>query len=169
ETAGRDGRGPLLRDDAAPMRRADRRGGWAAVAALAPWTWFAVRNLGFVSELVATGLPVLYALAAVGLGVVGVVRKRPELAAGVASCILAGGLAVVGPWRAQPVPPPVRGLRIVAANIRSGNPSRARAVADALGPRGDLVFRIQAGGAKFTPTAEYPTVAQPSITAQGSL
>ena len=148
------------------MRRANRRWVWAAVAALAPWTWFAVRNLGFVSELVATGLPVLYALAAVGLGVVGVVRKRPELAAGVASCILAGGLAVVGPWRAQPVPPPVRGLRIVSANIRSGNPSRERAVADALGQRGDLVFLIEAGGAKFTPPPEYPTVIRPEYSAQ---
>jgi len=39
------------------MRRANRRWVWAAVAALAPWTWFAVRNLGFVSELAAQASP----------------------------------------------------------------------------------------------------------------
>ena len=76
-----------------------RRRRWvvAAVATLAPWTWFAVRDLGFVFDLAATALPALFALAALGLGIVGAVRKRSELAVGVASCLVAGLVAVVGP------------------------------------------------------------------------
>ena len=143
------------------MQRANRRWVWAAAAALAPWTWFAVRNFGFVFDLTAIGVPVLYAVAALGLGVFGAVRKRSELAVGVASCLLAGGLAVVGPWRPQSVPPPVGGLRIVSANVSSSNHTLDRAVADALAQRGDLVILIEAGRAKFTPPAEYTTVIRP--------
>jgi endonuclease/exonuclease/phosphatase (EEP) superfamily protein YafD len=148
------------------MRRANRRWVWAAAALLAPWGWFAVRNLSFVFDLVATGLPVLYVLAAIGFGVAAALRRRAELAVGVVSCLLAGALAVVGPWRAGPVPAPVSGLRIVSANVRSGNPARERAVADALAQRGDLVILIEAGGAKFTPPPEYTTVIRPEYSAQ---
>ncbi|HEY0400123.1 MAG TPA: hypothetical protein VGF00_17120, partial [Acidimicrobiia bacterium] len=63
-----------------------RRRRWlvAAAVALAPWTWFAVRDLGFIFDLAATDLPVFLALAALALAVVGAVRRRSELALGVA-------------------------------------------------------------------------------------
>jgi len=143
------------------LREGRRRWLVAAVAALAPWTWFAVRDLGFVFDLAATGLPVFFALAALGLGVFGAVRKRSELAVGVASCLLAGGLAVVGPWRQQSVPPPVGGLRIVSANVSSSNHTLDRAVADAVAQQGDLVMLIEAGRSRRTPSPEYPTVIRP--------
>jgi len=148
------------------LRGGRRRWLVAALVAVAPWTWFAVRNLGFVFDLAATGLPVLYPLVAIGLGVVAVLRRRAELALGVVSCLLAGGLAVAGPWRTEPVPAPVSGLRIVSANIRSGNPSREKAVADALARRGDLVLLIEAGRARFTPPPEYTTVIRPQDSSQ---
>ncbi|MDQ1498262.1 MAG: hypothetical protein QOI86_1602, partial [Actinomycetota bacterium] len=109
-----------------------RRRRWlvAAAVALAPWTWFAARDRGFIFDLAATGLPVFLALAALALAVVGAVRRRSELALGVASCLLAAGVAVVGPWRPQHVPPPVRALRIVSANVSSSNRTLDRAVAD---------------------------------------
>ncbi|HYT39991.1 MAG TPA: endonuclease/exonuclease/phosphatase family protein [Acidimicrobiia bacterium] len=145
-----------------------RRRRWlvAAIAALAPWTWFAVRDLGFVFDLAATGLPVLFVLAALGLGTFGAVRKRSELAVGVASCLLAGGVAVVGPWRPQAVPPPVRGLRIVSANVSSSNHTLDRAVADAVARHGDLVLLIEAGRTRLNPPPEYPTVIRPQYSAQ---
>jgi len=136
------------------LREGRRRWLVAAAAALAPWTWFAVRDLGFVFDLAATGLPVFFALAALGLGVFGAVRKRSELAVGVASCLLAGGLAVVGPWRQQSVPPPVGGLRIVSANVSSSNHTLDRAVADAVAQQGDLVMLIEAGRSRRTPSPE---------------
>src|SRR5918996_1007974 len=94
----------------------------AGVVALLPWTWFAVRNLTLVLDLVAT-----------------------------VSWLLAGTVAVVGPWRPQSVPPPVRGFRVVSANVNSKNPTIDRAVADALAQNGDLVLLIEAGKGKWTP------------------
>ena len=139
---------------------------WAAAAVVPPWLWFAVRSLGFVSDLAATGLPVLYAVAVVALGIAAGLRRRPELAAGAVSFLLAGTVAVVGPWLARSVPAPVPAFRIVSANVRSGNPQRERAVADALRQHGDLVVLIEAGKAKFTPPPEYPTVIRPKYSNQ---
>jgi len=139
---------------------------WAAAAVVVPWLWFAVRSLGFVSDLAATGLPVIYAGAVVTLGIVAGWRRRPELMAGVVSFVVAATVAVVGPWRARPTPVPAPGFRIVSANVRSGNPQRERAVADALGQHGDLVLLIEAGKAKFTPPPEYPTVIRPKDSSQ---
>ena len=66
-----------------------RRSVVAAVVVAAPWTWFAVRNLGFVFDLLAIGLPVLLVLAALGLAVfVAVRRGHAELVAGSVSCLV---------------------------------------------------------------------------------
>jgi endonuclease/exonuclease/phosphatase (EEP) superfamily protein YafD len=82
------------------------------------------------------------------------------------SWLLAGTLAVVGPWRPQSVPPPARGLRIVSANVNSKNPTIARAVADALAHDGDLVLLIEAGKARLAPPPEYTTVIRPQYSSQ---
>jgi endonuclease/exonuclease/phosphatase (EEP) superfamily protein YafD len=146
--------------------RAKRQWVGAGVAALLPWTWFAVRDRTLVLDVVATGLPVLFAGAALGIGVYAALRKRTLLVLGVVSWLLAGALAVVGPWRPQPVPPPVRGFRVVAANVNSKNPTIDRAVADALAQDGDLVLLIEAGKGRWTPPPEYPTVIRPQFSAQ---
>jgi endonuclease/exonuclease/phosphatase (EEP) superfamily protein YafD len=146
--------------------RAKRQWVGAGVAALLPWTWFAVRDRTLVLDVVATGLPVLFAGAALGIGVYAALRKRTLLVLGVVSWLLAGALAVVGPWRPQPVPPPVRGFRVVAANVNSKNPTIDRAVANALAQDGDLVLLIEAGKGRWTPPPEYPTVIRPQYSAQ---
>jgi len=146
--------------------RADRRWVGVVVATLAPWAWFAVRNLSYAFDLVATGLPVLYGVAAVALAVYALRKKRRHLAVGVVSCLLAGIVAVVGPWREQSIPPPVRGFRIVSANVNSKNPSVERAVADALAQQGDLVMLIEAGKGTFDIPAEYSTVIRPKYSNQ---
>src|SRR4051812_48757876 len=112
--------------------RAKRQWVGAGVVALLPWTWFAVRNLTLLLDLVATGLPVLCTLAALGIAIYAAVRKRRLLVVGMVSWLLFGTVAVVGPWRPHSVPPPVRGFRVVAANMNSRNPTIDRAVADAL-------------------------------------
>src|SRR5919198_870524 len=138
----------------------------AVVVALLPWTWFAVRNVSLLLDLVATGLPVLCALGALGIAVYTAVRKRPLLFIGTVSWLLAGTAAVVGPWRPEPVPPPVRGFRVVSANVNSKNPTIDRAVADALAQHGDLVLLIEAGKGRWTPPPEYPTVIRPQYSSQ---
>ncbi len=147
--------------------RAKRQWVTAGIAALAPWTWFAVRDLGSAFDLVAVGLPVLFALAALGLAAYAAVRKHRLLAVGVVSCLLAGGVAVVGPWRPRSLPPPVRAFRIVAANVSSDNPDRADAAAEAISRGGDLVLLLEAGEAGWIGhTPEYGTVIQPTYSNQ---
>ena len=147
--------------------RADRRWVQAAIVALVPWTWFAVRDLGSFLDLVATGLPVLSAVAALGLGGYAAVRSRPLLTVGAVSCLVAGGVAVIGPWRPQSFPPPVRAFRIVAANVSSHNRNPRQAVTDAVTRGGDLVVLLEAGEAGWIGhPPEYSTVLQPRYSNQ---
>jgi vancomycin resistance protein VanJ len=146
--------------------RAKRQWVGAGVAALAPWSWFAVRDLTALFDLIATGLPLLFAGAALGIGLYAGLRRRRLLVIGVVSWLLAGAVAVVGPWRPQSVPPPVRGFRVVAANVNSKNPTIDRAVADALAQGGDLVLLIEAGKGRWTPPPGYTTVIRPQYSAQ---
>jgi len=146
------------------MRAMSARARWAVtvVITLAPWTWFAVRILSYGFDVVATGLPVLYALAAAGIAGYATVRRRRRLAGAALSWLLAGAVAVAGPWRPESIPPPVRGFRIVAANVNSKNPHVERAVADALAQQGDLVLLLEEGRkGGWTPPAEYPTLLRP--------
>jgi vancomycin resistance protein VanJ len=146
--------------------RGERRWIGAVVAALAPWAWFAVRDAGWALDLVAAGLPVLFGLAAAVLAGLATARRRPVLVVAVASCLTAGSLAVVGPWRPQPIPPPVRGWRIVMANVSSDNDTVDRAVADAIGQGGDLVLLLEAGKGVPPPPPGYSAVALPSYSNQ---
>ena len=145
---------------------AERRWRGAAAAALAPWVWFAVRDLGWPLDLVADGLPVLAGLAAAGLAGLAAIRRRPLLVVAVVSCLLAGSVAVAGPWRPQPIPPPVRGWRIVMANVSSANDTVGRAVADAVAQRGDLVLLLEAGKDLPPPPPDYSVVALPGYSNQ---
>lgn len=146
--------------------QAERRLVAAGVAALVPWAWFVVRSRSVLLEVVATGLPVLFPAVALGIGVYAAVRRRRLLVVGVVSWLVAGAVAVVGPWRPQPVPPPVQGFRVVAANVNSKNPTIGRAVADAVARGGDLVLLIEAGKGRWTPPPEYTTVIRPQYSAQ---
>ena len=146
--------------------RANRQWVGAGVVALVPWSWFVVRNLTLLLDLVATGLPVLYSLAALGIAIYAAVRKRRLLFVGAVSWLLAGTAAVVGPWRPQSVPPPVQGFRVVSANVNSDNRTIDRAVADALAQGGDVVLLIEAGKARLAPPPEYTTVIRPRYSSQ---
>ena len=146
--------------------RAERRLVAAGVAALVPWTWFVVRDRTLLFDVVATGLPLLFPGVALGIGVYAAVRRRRLLIIGVVSWLVAGAVAVVGPWRPQPVPPPVGGFRVVAANVNSRNPTIGRAVADAVARGGDLVLLFEAGKGRWTPPPEYTTVIRPQYSAQ---
>ena len=147
------------------MRVKHRRVG-AVVVALAPWTWFVVRDRTSLLDVVATGLPVLFAASALAIAVYAVLRKRRSLFVAAAAWIVAGSVAVVGPWRPQSVSSPVRSFRVVAANVNSRNPTIDQAVGDALSRGGDLVLLIEAGKGKWTPPPQYTTVIRPRYSAQ---
>ena len=89
------------------MRRGVRGGFWLLLAVV-PWTWFLLRDeLGLVGDVVAIVLPVLAVVAAVVALVVG--RQRGLVAA--VSVLVAGAVAVVGPWTpvdGEPVRPGAR-------------------------------------------------------------
>ena len=146
--------------------RGKRRWVEAGVVGLLPWTWFAVRDRTLLLDVVATGLPVLCTGAAIGIGVYAAVRGRRLLIIGVVSWLVAGAVAVVGPWRTESGPSPVQGFRVVAANVNSRNPTIGRAVADAVARGGDLVLLIEAGKGRWTPPPEYTTVIRPQYSAQ---
>ena len=139
----------------------------AGAAALAPWLWFAVRNLGFVFDLLATGLPVLLVGAGLALALLVAVRRRhAQLLVASLSCLVAATATVVGPWRPRSIPAPVQGLRIVSANVSSHNRTLERAVGDAFAQHGDLVLLIEAGKAHFATPPEYSTVIRPKYSNQ---
>lgn len=101
-------------------------------AAVAPWLWFAVREipLGTPGAVLAIGMPVLVATVAVVAGTYALrgrgVRRD---AAGVAavSTLLAGTVIVVGPWLPRDAGEVgSAGVRVVAANV--GGRSAAAAV-----------------------------------------
>jgi endonuclease/exonuclease/phosphatase (EEP) superfamily protein YafD len=140
---------------------------WVAVGitVLAPWSWFAVRDLGWVLDLLANALPLLFGLAAGAVGVYAIRRRQRLMVAGALSCLFAGALSVLGPWRPQSIPPPVQGWRIVVANVSSRNDTVDRAISDALGQRGDLVLILEAGTDPEPPEG-FTAVALPSYSNQ---
>ncbi|WP_300018957.1 endonuclease/exonuclease/phosphatase family protein [Pseudonocardia sp.] len=109
--------------------------GTLAAAAL-PWLWFAVRDrFGAVTDVVAIGIPLLVAGAVLGSVLVAVRRRPSALLVGV-SALLAGALAVVGPW----VPADLGavdgpGVRVAGANVddrRSTTPTLTALAPDVL-------------------------------------
>lgn len=138
----------------------------AAIATLAPWVWFVVRDRTLMFDVVATGLPLLFPAVALGIGVYAAIRGRRLLLVGVLSWVVAAAVAVVGPWRPQSTSPPVGGFRVVAANVNSKNPTIGRAVTDAVARGGDLVLLIEAGKGRWTPPPQYTTVIRPQYSAQ---
>jgi endonuclease/exonuclease/phosphatase (EEP) superfamily protein YafD len=138
----------------------------AGVVAVAPWIWFVVRSRSLLFDVVATGLPVLFPAVAIGIGAYALARKRGLLVVGVVSWVVAGAVAVGGPWRPGSGPAPERGFRVVAANVNSKNPTIGQAVEDAIARGGDLVLLIEAGKGRWTPPPQYTTVIRPQYSAQ---
>jgi endonuclease/exonuclease/phosphatase (EEP) superfamily protein YafD len=86
------------------------------VLALAPWSWFLVRDLEPRLDAVALAWPVVGAVAVLGLCVLTVVLRRRLLAVAAVSWLLASAVVVVGPWRPLDTGTPSVGLRVVTAN-----------------------------------------------------
>jgi endonuclease/exonuclease/phosphatase (EEP) superfamily protein YafD len=127
--------------------------GAAALLALAPWLWFAVRHwLGWLSDVAWTVLP---ALAAVIVLAAALLRRWWPLRALAVSLVVLTVVAVVLPWTPADRGPvaPGTGVRVVGANVTA----RADAAATLVGLAPDvLVVTEMAGGLSAPLSAAYP-------------
>ncbi|HYH51586.1 MAG TPA: hypothetical protein VEG38_18740, partial [Acidimicrobiia bacterium] len=62
----------------------------AVAVTLVPWTWFAVRDLSYGFDVVATGLPVLFTVAAAVIAAYATVGRHRPLVLAVLSWLVAG-------------------------------------------------------------------------------
>jgi endonuclease/exonuclease/phosphatase (EEP) superfamily protein YafD len=73
-----------------------------------------------------------------------------------------GAVAVVGPWLPRAGGSPAPALRVVVANVRHGNSSLERGLADVLAQDGDIVSLVEGGPrSEEALRGSYPHVARP--------
>ncbi len=104
-----------------PGRRRGRRppavAAGAAVAALAPWAWFAVRDVAPLLDLVAIALPVAVAGLVAAVVLAAFLLRRAVLVVPLLSVLGFGVVAIVVPWSPRPTAPPRQPLSVVSANV----------------------------------------------------
>lgn len=92
--------------------------GGAIATVVAPWSWFVVRDLSDWTDIVAGGLPTVYAAYLVVVGLAWFPRRLGHFAAGACSTVAAAAVAIVLPWAPlRGLEAPVGGTRILAANV----------------------------------------------------
>lgn len=128
----------------ATERRAGRRRAVAVLAAAGlPWSWFAVRDLAPLLDVVATGLPAVVAGLAALAAAVAVVARREAFAVLAASAVAMGAVAVLGPWAPVGGPEPAEPIRVVGVNAYAGNPTPDEAAADVRAQDADVVVIVE--------------------------
>lgn len=100
-----------------------------AVAGLAPWSWFAVRELGGLVDFVAIVLPLIVGAAIVVSLLAALRTGRGWPLPLAASSICVGLIAVVGPWTPRTGPAPTTPFTLVTANAAG---QRSAVLLDAL-------------------------------------
>ena len=94
-----------------------RGGAWTLLLIALPWTWFLLRDAaGPITDVVAIVLPQLALLVAVGAGLVARRCRRALVLA--VSTLVAGTVAVVGPWLPADAGAVMgRGVTVAGANV----------------------------------------------------
>jgi endonuclease/exonuclease/phosphatase (EEP) superfamily protein YafD len=124
-------------------RPALRRALPSVAAAALPWTWFAVRDVASLMDLVATGLPVIVAGAAAVALVLLAVTRRPAWLVAAVSVVTMGAVAVAGPWLPAGGADPADPIRVAAVNAWAGNATPAAAAADVSAQDADVVVIVE--------------------------
>ncbi|MDY7102740.1 MAG: endonuclease/exonuclease/phosphatase family protein [Actinomycetota bacterium] len=106
----------------------------AIVAAAAlPWLWFAVRDVWWVFEIVAIGMPLVVGVGLVWIAAVAAMSRRLAGTVPAASLLLFGVATVVLPWAPDTTAVPVAPYRFITANVASPQADEdATAIADGL-------------------------------------
>ena len=116
----------------------------SVVAAVLPWTWFAVRDAASLLDVVATGLPAVVAgLAVVALAAF-LVTRRPAFLVATVSVLAMGAVAVFGPWLPAGGASPAEPIRVAGVNAYAGNVSPVAAAGDVRAQSPDLVVVVEA-------------------------
>ncbi len=104
---------------------------WVVFGAALPWTWFLVRDLGSVAQLVALAMPLLVAVSILGVVIAAIDDKKVTSLIVAASIGIFGWVTVMGPRGAQPSRSPQDPVRVAEVAIPAeGAP--VRSVLDAL-------------------------------------
>jgi endonuclease/exonuclease/phosphatase (EEP) superfamily protein YafD len=114
----------------------------AAMAAL-PWAWFLVRDLGWLAEPFAVGLPLIAGILIVllGLAAFGTRRVAPIVVA--LSVLILAAVATVAPRMPVRTPQPMPGVRIVSANVFQMNKDPVAAAAALARTEADVVVAVE--------------------------
>lgn len=115
----------------------------AALGALLPWTWFALRELGGRLEAVAVALPLLVLVVLLVLAIIGTTLREIRVLPAAVSLVAVGLVAVVGPRLPQTGPPPAAAVRLVSANVFAENPTPAVAVDTLLAADADVEVAVE--------------------------
>jgi endonuclease/exonuclease/phosphatase (EEP) superfamily protein YafD len=125
-----------------------------ALVAAAPWSWFLVRNVGWIAEPFAVAFPLLALLGVSLAATFAIVGRNRRTLVVTASILVLGVVVVLGPRVPQSTPAPVAPLRVASANVYDGNrtpidAARALARTDA-----DLLVAVETGDNFATLLAE---------------
>jgi endonuclease/exonuclease/phosphatase family metal-dependent hydrolase len=115
----------------------------AALGALLPWTWFALRELGGRLEAVAVALPLLVLVMLLVLAIIGGTLREIRVLPAAVSLVAVGIVAVVGPRLPHTRPPPAAAVRLVSANVFAENPTPAVAVDTLLAAEADVEVAVE--------------------------
>lgn len=119
--------------------------GWVVPVALAaaPWSWFAIRDLGSIMDAVAVGLPVgAIVTAAVAFGVA-MLSERMRFALVSLSLVVFTIVVVVAPRLPQRSAAPTKPFLLLSANTFDDNPVPGSAVRTLLAQHADVVVAVE--------------------------
>jgi endonuclease/exonuclease/phosphatase (EEP) superfamily protein YafD len=92
-----------------------------AIAAAVPWSWFLVRDLGWIAEPFAVAFPLLALLGVALSATFAIVGRDRRTLVVMASILVLGVVVVLGPRLPQSTAAPVDPLRMVSANVYDAN------------------------------------------------
>lgn len=114
-----------------------------AGGAALPWTWFLVRDLGWLAEPFAVAFPLLVLVALVVLGIFAYGTRRPGPLVVAASVLALGAVVVLAPRAPEPTPAPRDPVRILSANVYELNPQPKAAAAALAATDADVLVAVE--------------------------
>ena len=141
---------------------------WTVLGAALPWAWFAIRDLGPAMQLVALALPILVAVAILGVAISAFDDKRVTSLVVIGSLGVFGWTVVMGPRATQPSRAPQDPVRIVALGLPSDGPRLQSVIASLQKQHADVAF-LAVASKKDRAAAASSDAFDTSITVGGSV
>lgn len=116
-----------------------------AIVAAAPWSWFLVRDLGWIAEPFAVAFPLLAMLGVALSATFAIVGRDRRTLVVTASVLVLGVVVVLGPRLPQSTAAPVDPLRIVSANVYDANQTPMDAARVLARSDADVIVAVETG------------------------